>query len=78
MNFDKHLFIRTNNSVILHTKRMHCIMCSSVACLAVSYFATPGLYYKRNDFGINFLNIKFLFGLSLQRLSDIFLILRTI
>jgi len=29
---------------------MHRIMCSSVACLALSYFATSGLYHKQNDF----------------------------
>jgi len=50
MNFDEHLLIRTNNLVIQHTKRMHRIMFSSVACLARSYFATSGLYLKRSDF----------------------------
>jgi hypothetical protein len=49
-NFDEYLFIRTNNLVMQHAKRMQRIVFSAVACPTLSYFATSGLYHKRNDF----------------------------
>jgi hypothetical protein len=47
-----------------------------VGCLAVQYIST--LSHTRRDFRKKVLNTKFVFWLSLQLLSEIFLILRRI
>ena len=62
--------------VILRAKCMLPIKLSSVVCLGLRYFST--LWHKRHDFRKNLLNIKCVFWLSLQILSEIFLILRRI
>jgi len=57
-----------------HAKRMRCIILSSVACLAVSYFST--LPHKRHDLRKKLPSIKYVFWFSLQRLTETFVILR--
>jgi len=58
---------------VQHAKRMRHTILSSAAFLAVQYFRT--LSHKRHHFRENFLNIKFVFGFSLQLLSEIFFFL---
>ena len=61
--------------VTQHETRMHHIILSSVAFLALPYFST--LSYKRKDFRKEkLLNIKSVFSFSLQLSSETFLILR--
>jgi hypothetical protein len=63
--------------VIEQAARMRRIILSLVTCPAVPYFST--LSHKRHDFWKKkLLNIKCVFWFSLQLLSEIFLILRTI
>ena len=61
--------------VIKHAKCMRHIILSSVASLAPPCFST--LSHKRHDFRKK-LNIKCVFGFSLQLLSETFLIIRRI
>ena len=56
--------------VIQHAKHMRSIILTSVACLALPYFST--LSRKRHDFRKQLLNIKCMFGFSLQLLSETF------
>jgi hypothetical protein len=61
---------------IQHSKRMRRIILSSVGCLAIPYFST--LRHKRLAFRERVLNFKVAFWLSLQLLSEKFLILSRI
>jgi len=60
--------------IIQHAQRMHLVILSSVLCLAVPCFST--LSHKEHDFQEDLLNMKCVFLFSLQRLSEIFVILR--
>ena len=66
--------------VIQHAKRMRCVILSSMPCPAVQYFST--LSHKRHDFrgggGGGNEHKKRVFFLSLQILSETFLILKRI
>ena len=62
--------------VIHHAKRMGPTMLPSVACLIIAYF--PTFSQKRHDFREKSLNIKCVLWISLQLLSEAFLILRRI
>jgi hypothetical protein len=61
--------------VIRHAKRMHCVILTPVACLALPHIST--LYHEQHHFGWGELNIKCVFWFSLQFLPETFLILRT-
>ena len=58
--------------VIQHAKRMRCSMLSSVVCPAVPSFST--LSHKQHDFRKMLLNIKCVFGFSVQLLSETYII----
>jgi hypothetical protein len=59
---------------ILRAKCMLPIELSSVVCLGLRYFST--LWHKRHDFRKKLLNIKYVFWLSLQILSEMFILRR--
>jgi len=50
--------------VVWHEKIMRRIVLSSEACLTLPYLAT--LFYERQDFGQNLLNVKWVILFSLQ------------
>jgi hypothetical protein len=60
----------------MNTKRMHCVILSLVACLAVPYFST--LSHKRQDFPKNVTERKMWVLILSTNLSKRFLLLRRI
>jgi hypothetical protein len=64
------------NLVTQHAKCMHCIILTSVACLALQFF--PHCLIKGTLFEKKLLNTKCVFCFSVQILSETFLILNMI